>query len=141
MTFISNCMNFYIQTLLIIILFTYLSIYVPTLNLSVLGLGPIPYLIKIQVTVHQVYNALSNEVSRTKTPCLVQICVCVCVCVWGRGVWRESNKLDRSLNDLHQDVSTVSRDLDPPSLNLQSLLLSKSPFFQIPIFFSPCCYV
>jgi hypothetical protein len=94
-------MNFYIQTLLILILFTYLSIYVPTLKLSVLALGSIPYLIKIKVTVHQVNNALSNEVSRTKTQCLVQggegesVHVRVCVCARTRaGVCVNTAKLN-----------------------------------------------
>ena len=66
-------MHFYIHTLLILILFSYMSMYVLTL-----GLGSIPCLIKIHVRVHQVNNALSNEVPRTKTPCLGQIFLCVC---------------------------------------------------------------
>jgi len=41
-------MHFYTQTLLILILFTYLSMYVPTLELPKLGLESIPFLIKIR---------------------------------------------------------------------------------------------
>ena len=48
MIFIFNCMHFYTQTLLILILFTYLSMYVPTLELPKLGLESIPFLIKIR---------------------------------------------------------------------------------------------